>query len=186
MCGATHEHLPLPLKNQTRYVDNVFLNYGQKFKKYDGPKGEAMCDYNQASYNIWTMDCFPDKLKATESIKIEERDTKQRKKLVVRDLIQDKILVGATNALFVESADIQTIMRKDKGYIRAWNCALDYYFLGKFEASKPFIEECLKIDPGDGPCLEMLSFMNSCDFKSPQGWRGARNIVKELKRVVDI
>jgi hypothetical protein len=115
MCGATHEHLPRPLKNQTRYIDNVFLNYGQKFKKNDGPQGEAICDYNQASYNLWTMDCFPDKLKATESIKIEERDTKQRKKLVVRDLIQDKILVGATNALFVESADIQTIMRNDKG-----------------------------------------------------------------------
>ena len=186
MCGEMWGHLPRPLKNQSRHVDNVFLNYGQKFKKYSGPESEAVCDYNQASYNLYTMDCFPDRLNATESVKMEDRDTKQRKKLVVRDLIQDKILAGATNALFVESADVQTIMRNDKGYVRAWNCALDYYFLGNFESSRPFIEQCLKLDPSDGPCLEMLSFMQSCDFKPPQGWRGARNIVKELNRVVDI
>lgn len=80
------------------------------------------------------------------------REVKARKNLVIQQLIQDSIFKGAKNALFLEEMDIQSILKHDIDFRRAFRNAMDFYIVGAWDSSIQFLIKCLKMRPRDGPC----------------------------------
>ena len=175
-----HNFLPNSVKDFCRQVDNVMLNKGVQSKRKKKSKD------TEDFYSLYTMESYPDIQKAIEKPINLPMEEKEKQKTIVKDLIQEKILLGCTNSLFMEENDIQSILSNDSRIKFFYTAALDYYILGEFEKSIPFLKEILKINPHDGPSIEMLGFIIENNYEAPHNWRGCRNIKNKLIKIKDI
>ena len=97
----------------------------------------------------------------------------------LKDNVDDKLIKGAKNSLFLEDEDFDNIISLDYDFRKLFRNGVDFYLLGAWDSSKKIFEKCLEILPDDGPTLFLYSYMESLKFEKKANWRGFRTIEME-------
>jgi hypothetical protein len=135
--------------------------------------------------HLYSVDCFPEEQEAFEMIDSNTTATKKKKQMVIKQLIEENVLKGAKNALFMDEMDIQNILTMGEEFKYAFRNAVDYYLVGAWDSSIDLLKECLHLRPRDGPTIELFKFMEENNFKCPEGWKGYRSLVDKIYKISD-
>ena len=92
----------------------------------------------------------------------------------IRDEVDDKLVKGAKNTLFLEDPDFDCLIARNFEFRKNFRNAVDFYVLGAWDSTRDFLEKALALQPDDGPSKFLWDFMNSHNFKKPINWRGYR------------
>ena len=57
-----------------------------------------------------------------------------------------------------------------------WNEGVAYYKEGNFNKAGEKFNQCLKIDPSDGPAKTLLGYFSRVGYRTPEGWKGVREL----------
>ena len=153
------------LKNICRYVDCV------RVKGSTEPIDLYTIDINS---NIQ-----PQKEKTIQIIKNSEIRTKilKEKKMMIESLINE---FGSISPIILEKKSyIELIDEKSDEFYDAWENAILFYKNGNWEKARKYFEECLKEDKNDGPSKTLYNYIKKFNFKSPNNWKGERELTSK-------
>jgi class 3 adenylate cyclase len=55
----------------------------------------------------------------------------------------------------------------------------DYYISGEWEVARKMFNDCLTVNPNEGPTKTLLNFMSKHNFKKPENWSGYRELTSK-------
>lgn len=135
--------------------------------------------------DIHTIDLRLDEVEATTEDKLREENLPTYKKRLahahIKDYIDDKLIKGAKNSLFLEDPDLEGLLSRNFEFRKNFRNSIDFYILGAWDSAKPFLEKAMSLEPEDGPSKFLWQFMQQHNFEKPASWRGFRVSSKILK-----
>ena len=135
--------------------------------------------------DIHTIDLRLDLVEVTEQDRHREELSQTYKKRLahssIKDYIDDKLIKGAKNSLFLEDPDLEGLLSRNFEFRKNFRNSIDFYILGAWDSAKPFLEKALALEPEDGPSKFLWQFMATHNFEKPTSWRGFRISSKILK-----
>lgn len=135
--------------------------------------------------DIYTIDLRLDQIELTEQDRQRETVTKTYKKRLahvkIKDHVEDKVIKGAKNTLFLEDPDLEGLLSRNFEFRKNFRNSIDFYILGAWDSAKPFLKKALELEPEDGPSKFLWNFMEAHNFEKPASWRGFRASSKILK-----
>ena len=70
----------------------------------------------------------------------------------------------------------ELIVQRSEEFNFNWNEGIKFYKSGKWKNAIKFFENCLKIDPNDGPAFVLSDFIKSYNLNAPKNWNGVRTL----------
>ena len=64
-------------------------------------------------------------------------------------------------------------------FLEEFSQAVNNYISGDWSSAKLKLDRCLEMKQGDGPCLNLLSFMEEYNFSAPSDWDGYRVLTEK-------
>ncbi len=92
----------------------------------------------------------------------------------MKDNVDDKLIKGAKNSLFIEDKDFENLLSLNYDFRKLFRNAIDFYQLGAWDSSKKLLEDCFAVEPDDGPSRVIYSYMETFGFEKKANWRGFR------------
>ncbi|OMJ86357.1 hypothetical protein SteCoe_12145 [Stentor coeruleus] len=71
------------------------------------------------------------------------------------------------------------VTQNNSSFYKVYEEALEYYLSGDWGKAKEKFEEALKIKYGDGPCINMLTFIEDYGGVAPSTWPGYRKLLEK-------
>lgn len=99
-----------------------------------------------------------------------------------KKLLINQILAGFNigPSLFCNDQEIAAVLCfNDPHFRQLFNTGIEAYERGQWRMAKDFLERCLKLQPTDGPSLNIYEFMRSNQFKAPDDWQGVRKLTEK-------
>ena len=124
-------------------------------------------------------DVPPQKTKKVQIIENSEIRAKslKEKKMIVESLIDE---YGSISPIILEKQSyIDLIDEKSDEFYGAWENAIYFYKNGNWEKAKKYFEDCLEEDNNDGPANTLYNYIKKLNFKSPENWKGERDLVSK-------
>ena len=124
-------------------------------------------------------DVPPQKTKKVQIIENSEIRAKslKEKKMIIESLIDE---YGSISPIILEKQSyIDLIDEKSDEFYGAWENAIYFYKNGNWEKAKKYFEDCLEEDNNDGPANTLYNYIKKLNFKSPENWKGERDLVSK-------
>ncbi len=159
--GILYNLLTDDMKNICRYVDKVFVK-GSEFP-----------------LDLYTIDLNLNVTKQRQS-KILIMSNKDKRNLYNEKKIQLETLIeefGSVAPIILEKNSYrELIVQRSEEFNFNWNEGIKFYKSGKWKNAIKFFENCLKIDPNDGPAFVLSDFIKSYNLNAPENWNGVRTL----------
>ena len=159
--GILYNLLTDDMKNICRYVDKVFVK-GSEFP-----------------LDLYTIDLNLNVTKQRQS-KILIMSNKEKRNLYNEKKIQLETLIeefGSVAPIILEKNSYrELIVQRSEEFNFNWNEGIKFYKSGKWKNAIKFFENCLKIDPNDGPAFVLSDFIKSYNLNAPKNWNGVRTL----------
>ncbi len=153
------------MKGVCRYVDCVTV------------KGSA------EPIDLYTIDIndkiTPQRIEHIKIIKTAEEKAKifKEKKTMLEGLIEE---YGSITPIILEKKSYwELIDEKTERFYDSWENAMSSYKEGKWDKAKLYFEECLEEDSKDGPSNTLYNYIKKYNFKSPENWKGERELTSK-------
>ena len=163
--GKLYNYFTEDMKGVCRYVDCVTV------------KGST------EPIDLYTIDInrkiTPQKKEKLKIVKTAEEKAKmyKEKKTVLEGLIEE---YGSITPIILEKRSYwELIDEKSERFYDSWENAMSSYKEGKWHKAKKYFEECLEEDSTDGPTNTLYNYIKKFDFKSPDNWKGERELTSK-------
>ena len=100
---------------------------------------------------------------------------------MIKDYIDEKLIKGAKNILFLEDPDLESLISRNHEFRKNFRNSVDFYLLGAWDQAKPFLEKAMVLEKDDGPSKFLWNFMSSHNWEKPITWRQFRICSKTVK-----
>lgn len=100
---------------------------------------------------------------------------------MIKDYIDEKLIKGAKNILFLEDPDLDSLISRNHEFRKNFRNSVDFYLLGAWDQAKPFLQKARELEPEDGPSKFLWDFMSSQNWEKPITWRQFRICSKTVK-----
>ena len=129
---------------------------------------------------IFTVDIELENLPVS-SVKHLNKEDRNIKHRVNKEIIMDGLYENKFRAFdfFEDDEDLKIIIVYNELFRNVFDFAFKKYIEGKWEESREKLEECLNILKNDGPGLVLLNFIEKFNFKSPDDWKGFRELTEK-------
>ena len=163
--GKLYNYFTEDMKGVCRYVDCVTV------------KGST------EPIDLYTIDInskiTPQRKEKLKIVKTAEEKAKvyKEKKTVLEGLIEE---YGSITPIILEKRSYwELIDEKSERFYDSWEYAMSSYKEGKWDKAKKYFEECLEEDSADGPTNTLYNYIKKFDFKSPDNWKGERELISK-------
>ena len=133
--------------------------------------------------DLYTIDInsniTPQKKEKIKIIKSSEEKLKiiKEKKVMLEGLIEE---YGSISPIILEKQSyLELLDEKSEEFYNSWENAMNNYKKGKWKEAKRYFEECLKEDLKDGPTNTLYNYIKAFNFKSPNNWKGERELTQK-------
>lgn len=141
--------------------------------------------FYQNPIDIYTIDLRLDEVTVSEEdrcrVMLGGDYQKRLAHAYIKDFIEDKLIKGAKNILFLEDPDLDSLISRNFEFRKNFRNSVDFYILGAWDSAKPFLEKAIALEPEDGPSKFLWDFMSEHNFEKPATWRGFRICSKTVK-----
>ena len=163
--GPLYKLLTDDMKRVCRFVDCVMV------------KGSEL------PLDLYTVDVNLD-LKPQDEKKILIMGNKEKRKRFQdkKELFQKEVEFTRNAAKIVlEKSSYLELLRTKKTdeFYSLWNEGVAYYKEGNFNKAGEKFNQCLKIDPSDGPAKTLLGYFSRVGYRTPEGWKGVRELTSK-------
>jgi len=130
---------------------------------------------------LWTVDAHAEELqiaKPRTASKLERKQIQKEKKAWVKEMYID----GKERAseLFESDKDLLQMIPPTTGpFYDTFRAGFNSYIGGDWSTAKRKFEECLNINPEDGPTKTLYSVLKENDFIAPEEWKGFRELTEK-------
>ena len=157
--GILYNLLTDEMKSICRYVDKVIVK-GSEFP-----------------LDLYTIDLNLNVTKQRES-KILIMSNKEKRNLYNEKKIQLEILIeefGSVAPIILEKNSYrELVVQRSEEFNFNWNEGIKFYKSGNWKNAFKFFQNCLKIDPDDGPAFVLSNFIQNYNLNAPENWNGVR------------
>lgn len=186
---SPHVNIASRLEAATKQYGVPFL-ISQHLHKFFSPRYQTITRQvdcvtlkgSQEPLGLFTLDLNVEELPPSKNKELMDKDEVQEMNFIKRNAF----LEGLENEEFttedvLDNDKAMKMLLKDFNllFYDAFKVAVGYYIEGNWEKAAAGFKEALKIKENDGPSKALYNFIEKFNFKSPEDWKGFRELTEK-------
>jgi class 3 adenylate cyclase len=179
LCAATKQYGVWMLISEQ--VHNLF---SEKMKKVTRRVDRCTFKGSAVPMNIFTVDLFTSALEPY-SPRVTNAANKKKARVAQRtskEELRKDLWSGAYKAIrrLKEDQDLrEVLMGSNPEFVEIFETAISDYLNGQWQVAKEGFLKALKLKEGDGPCMNMIHFIEEYGGVAPADWPGYRKLLEK-------